>query len=1053
MFANVIRHGTLLTVGILIFCVLGIAAALRTPVQMIPDLEVRTVTVDTRWPGATPQDVEQEILIEQEQYLRTVPNLERMISLAETGRATIELEFPFGVDINEALIRVNNALSQVPEYPENVDEPRLYSSSFSDNAFMYFRIVARDGNPLKLDLNVMQDFVDDYVRPRMERAPGVAEVSLGGGASRQMRIRVDPALLAERGLTLSDVRNAIRERNRDSSGGDIDSGKRRYLVRTVGRFESQSQLENLILASRGDSIIRLRDVAVVELSHAELRGQSYSRGLPALSLSVRREAGSNVIAIKEALLPIVAEINEGVLARNGLEMFLVTDDVRYVEDSVGNVLQNLALGAVLATLVIYLFLRSIGATLVAVIGIPICTLAAFIGLLTAGRTINVISLAGIAFAIGMTVDNTIVVLESIEQARRRGLSRFDAAVAGVTEVWPAVLASTLTTVLVFAPVLFIAEEAGQLYSDVAIAIAASILASMLVAVTLVPAASARLGFGGRSHVAPPDQRLRERIEKWVEALTATRSRRWTCMGSTVLAVIAIVVLLTPPAEYLPEGEEPKIFANMLAPPGYNLTEMMAVGDRLNEELTPLLDDDPSKFANGEARYPALRTFNLSVSPQRINIMAETKEPSQIDALMDALNARFREVPGMRAFTSRGSIISSNDGGTRSVNVDIAGADLGTLYQVADAAYLRAQELFENPQINSDPSSLSLDQPLVQIRPRWERLAELGFTAQEFGFAVAALSDGAFVDEYFEGDDKIDIFIYSSAGSDQQLDALQKMPVYAPNGAVAPLDALAEIVETADSDIVRRVDGRRTVTLNIVPPRSIALESAVATVNDELIPALQREGKVPSGVSLDVSGAADQLDATRASLSSNFLIAVALSYLLLVAIFTHWGYPLLILATVPMGIAGAILGLAAMNWVGGLLPLLGFAVMRQPFDMITMLGFLILLGVVVNNPILIVDRARFNLRQGQSPTAAVREAVASRLRPILMSSLTTGIGLSPLVFIPGAGAELYRGVGVVVLTGLLCSVFVTLTFLPCLLIAILSRSGERSRVESRAPQVV
>ena len=1053
MFANVIRHGTLLTVGILIFCVLGIAAALRTPVQMIPDLEVRTVTVDTRWPGATPQDVEQEILIEQEQYLRTVPNLERMIALAETGRATIELEFPFGVDINEALIRVNNALSQVPEYPENVDEPRLYSSSFSDNAFMYFRIVARDGNPLKLDLNVMQDFVDDYVRPRMERAPGVAEVSLGGGASRQMRIRVDPALLAERGLTLSDVRNAIRERNRDSSGGDIDSGKRRYLVRTVGRFESQSQLENLILASRGDSIIRLRDVAVVELSHAELRGQSYSRGLPALSLSVRREAGSNVIAIKEALLPIVAEINEGVLARNGLEMFLVTDDVRYVEDSVGNVLQNLALGAVLATLVIYLFLRSIGATLVAVIGIPICTLAAFIGLLTAGRTINVISLAGIAFAIGMTVDNTIVVLESIEQARRRGLSRFDAAVAGVTEVWPAVLASTLTTVLVFAPVLFIAEEAGQLYSDVAIAIAASILASMLVAVTLVPAASARLGFGGRSHVAPPDQRLRERIEKWVEALTATRSRRWTCMGSTVLAVIAIVVLLTPPAEYLPEGEEPKIFANMLAPPGYNLTEMMAVGDRLNEELTPLLDDDPSKFANGEARYPALRTFNLSVSPQRINIMAETKEPSQIDALMDALNARFREVPGMRAFTSRGSIISSNDGGTRSVNVDIAGADLGTLYQVADAAYLRAQELFENPQINSDPSSLSLDQPLVQIRPRWERLAELGFTAQEFGFAVAALSDGAFVDEYFEGDDKIDIFIYSSAGSDQQLDALQKMPVYAPNGAVAPLDALAEIVETADSDIVRRVDGRRTVTLNIVPPRSIALESAVATVNDELIPALQREGKVPSGVSLDVSGAADQLDATRASLSSNFLIAVVLSYLLLVAIFTHWGYPLLILATVPMGIAGAILGLAAMNWVGGLLPLLGFAVMRQPFDMITMLGFLILLGVVVNNPILIVDRARFNLRQGQSPTAAVREAVASRLRPILMSSLTTGIGLSPLVFIPGAGAELYRGVGVVVLTGLLCSVFVTLTFLPCLLIAILSRSGERSRVESTSPQVV
>lgn len=1051
MFANVIRHGTLLTVGILIFCVLGVAAALRTPVQMIPDLEVRTVTVDTRWPGATPQDVEQEILIEQEQYLRTLPNLERMVSLAETGRAIIELEFPFGVDINEALIRVNNALSQVPEYPENVDEPRLYSSSFSDNAFMYFRIVARNGNPLSLDLNVMRDFVDDYVRPRMERAPGVSEVSLGGGASRQVRIHVNPALLAERGITLSEVRNAIRERNRDSSGGDIDSGKRRYLVRTIGRFDSPSEVENLILARRGDSIIRLRDVATVEIDHAELRGQSYSRGQPALSLSVRREAGSNVIEIKRALLPIVAELNDGILARNGLEMFLVTDDVRYVKDSVNNVLQNLALGAVLATMVIYLFLRSAGATLVAVIGIPICTLAAFLGLLAAGRTINVISLAGIAFAIGMTVDNTIVVLEAIEQARRRGLSRFEAAAAGVKEVWPAVLASTLTTVLVFAPVLFIAEEAGQLYSDVAIAIAASILVSMLVAITLVPSASARVGFGGQAQVIPPDQRLRERIEKWVDALTATRARRWTCMGSTVAAVIAIVVLLTPPAEYLPEGEEPKIFANMLAPPGYNLTEMMAIADRLNEELTPLLDDEPSRFEDGEARYPALRSFNLNVSPQQIFIVAETKEPSQIDALMEAINTRFREVPGMRAFSSRGSIISSNDGGTRSVNLDIAGADLGTLYQVAEAAYLRAQALFEDPQINSDPSSLSLDQPLVQIRPRWERLAELGFTAQDFGFAVAALSDGAFVDEYFEGDDKIDIFVYSAAGSQQQLEALRRMPVYAPNGTVAPLDALADIVETVDSDVVRRVDGRRTVTLNIIPPRSIALETAVAAVNDELIPGLERDGLVPGGVSLDVSGAADQLDATRESLGSNFLIALVLSYLLLVAIFTHWGYPLLILATVPMGIAGGILGLALLNLLGGWLPLVGLAAIRQPFDMITMLGFLILLGVVVNNPILIVDRARSNLQQGLAPVEAVREAVASRLRPILMSSLTTGFGLAPLVFIPGAGAELYRGVGVVVLAGLMCSVVVTLTFLPCLLIAVLSRSRVQTTADATSPR--
>ncbi len=1047
MFENIIRRGTLLTVGILVFCVLGIVAALRAPVQMIPDLEVRTISVHTSWPGATPQDVEQEILIEQERYLRALPNLERMVSIAQTGTGRIELEFPFGVDINEALIRVNNALSQVPFYPENVDEPRLYTSSFSENAFMYFRLTGRGGNPLQLDLNVMRDFVEDHVRPRLERVPGVSEVGLGGGVSRQVRIHVNPALLAERGITLAQVRNAIRERNRDSSGGDIEGGKRRYLVRTIGRFDDAADVEELILSREGDAIVRLRDVASVEISHAELRGQAYSAGQPTLSLSIRREPGSNVIAIKEAILPVVDELNRNLLVRNGLEMQLISDDVRYVQASVRNVLQNLALGALLATLVIYLFLRSGGATLTAVLGIPVCTLAAFLGLLMMGRTINVISLAGVAFAIGMTVDNTIVVLESIEQARRRGLSRFEAAVQGVREVWPAVLASTLTTILVFAPIMFIQEEAGQLYSDVAIAISASILASMLVAITLVPSASSRLGFGGKTHEVPSDERMRSRILDWVDRLTATKQRRYACMGATIAATAAIVLLLTPPAEYLPEGEEPKIFANMIAPPGYNLTEMMKIAAELNQELTPLLEDDPERFHRGESRFPALTTLSLQVSPQRINIMAEPKRASDIQALIDAVNARFREVPGMRAFTSRGSIISSNDGGTRSVNLDISGVDLGTLYSVADAAYRRAQQLFDDPQINSDPSSLSLDQPLIEIRPRWNRLAELGFTGADFGFAVAALSDGAFVDEFFLGDDKIDIYLYSAAGSDQQLDTLRRLPIATPSGAVAPLESLADVVETVDSDIVRRVDGRRTVTLNIIPPRSIALETAVNTVNEALIPALRADGSAPADVNLDVSGAADQLDATRASLAGNFAIAVVLSYLLLVAIFTHWGYPLLIMATIPMGLAGGILGLAMINGLGSLFSLVGLGSLHLAFDMITMLGFLILLGIVVNNPILIVERARYNLAQpGIGPVEAVREAVASRLRPILMTTLTTTFGLLPLVVIPGAGAELYRGVGVVVLSGLLCSTFVTLTFLPCLLIAVLARSREAASTE-------
>jgi multidrug efflux pump subunit AcrB len=1044
MFAGIIRHGTIVAVIVLVICVLGVLAALRIPVQMIPDLEVRVIGVDTRWPGATPQDVEKEILVEQEQYLRTLPNLKRMISRAGDGRAQIELEFPFGTDINEALIRVNNALSQVPSYPENVDEPRLEASSFSANSFMYFRITPLEGNPFELDIRLMFDFIDDNVRPRMERVEGVSRINIGGGADRQLRILVDPAALAERGITLDAIRDALRARNRDASGGDLELGKRRYLLRTIGRFRDLQELEDMILARRGDSLIRLRDVAEVQMSHYELRNVSSSNGRPTMSISVDREPGSNVIDIKRALLPVVDEINAQVLGLAGMEMSLISDDVRYVQASVANVWRNLGLGALLATLVMYAFLRSGRATLVGVIGIPICTIAAFLGLLAAGRTINVISLAGVAFAIGMTLDNSIVVLEAIERRRREGVERRAAALEGVRMVWPAVLASTMTTVLVFAPIVFIRQEAGQLYSDIAIAISASILASMLVAISVVPSLSARLEFGVRGAGAPAGQPLRDRIVAAVGWLIATAQRRVITLAAVLAGVLAIIVTLTPAAEYLPEGEEPKTFARMLAPPGYNLTEMRRVAEQVEAYLLPYVEDDPGRFARGETPVPAMKYINLAVSADNLRVLAETVDPKQIDALMQALDDHFRSYPGMRSFASRGSIISSNDGGTRSVTLDITGRDLGEIYDVAQRAYARAEEVFDNPRIGSSPSSLSLDQPLVEIRPRWERAAELGLSAQQLGFAVAALTDGAFVDEYFRGDDKIDIFLFSQAGSDQQLANIDDLPIYAPGAGVVPLSAVAEIVEVVDTASIRRLNGRRAVTLNIIPPRSVALETALGTVQTEVIDWLRREGQIPAEVSIDISGATDQLMETRASLVDNYVVSIILCLLVLVAIFNHWGWPLVILTSVPLGIAGGIGGLALLNGVGGLLPLAGLDAISQPFDMITMLGFLILLGLVVNNPILIVDRTLTNLREGMTDAVeAVQDAVATRIRPIMMSMITTLFGLAPLVFIPGEGTELYRGVGVIVLTGLLFATLVTLTFLPALLVSVLKLTRRAS----------
>lgn len=1033
MFAHIIRHGTLVAVVSLIVLVLGIVAASRIPVQMIPDLEVRTVSVETRWPGATPQDVEKDIVIEQERYLRNLPNLQRMTATAGNGFAEIELEFPFGVDVTQALIEVNNALSRVSGYPRNVDQPRIVASSFSANAFMHFSLAPLEGDPRRVNVLLMRDFVEDRVRPRMESIAGVSEVRVNGGLERQLQVLVDAEALAQRGLGLTDVRDAIRARNQDVSGGEVSAGKRRYLLRTVGRFQDPADLADLVLRRDGDSMVRLGDVAQVRQGHARLRFVSRFNGDPRLSLQVRRQPGSNVIDIKRAMLAEVAAINAEILHPAGMNLALNSDDVRYVEASIRNVWTNLAIGGVFATLVMFAFLRSGRATLVGVVGIPLCAVVAFISLLAGGRTINVISLAGVAFAIGMTIDNSIVVLENIERYRRRGLDRIESALQGVREVWPAVLASTMTTVLVFLPILFIVEEAGQLYSDVAIAISGAILASMLVAITLIPTLCARVEFGQREGDAGQFPRL----NRFLRRLLDTPARRGAVMVGTVAGAGLIIALLTPPAEYLPEGEEPKTFAAMNPPPGYNLETMGEIARQVEAHLLPHVGADPQAFLRGETAVPPIRYINLGYDPTRLRIISETEDPAHIEALMDALTAHYESYPGMRAFAAKGSIISSNDGGTRSISLDISGPDLAAIFDTARAIDRRARELFDGPRIQSQPSSLTLAQPLVQIRPDWDRAAELGLSTDAIGFSVAALTQGAYVDDFFLGDDKIDIYVYGDEAGEPRLEQVPGLLLRSPGGATLPLSAVARIEELADTISIRRVDGRRTVTLHIIPPDEVALETGVAQVREALIGAMRASGDLPADIAITISGASDALERTRAALSGNFLIALAIVYLLLVAIFTHWAYPLLIMTTIPLGVAGGIVGLALMNGVGALLPALGLAPISQPFDMITMLGFLILMGTVVNNPILIVDQARRNLEhEHMPPLQAVTAAIEARLRPIAMTTLTTLCGIAPLVLIPGEGTELYRGVGAIVLFGLLGAAIVTLSFLPAMLVFVL-----------------
>ncbi len=1042
MFEFIIKNGVIVTVAILIVCLFGSLAIFRVPVQMIPDLDVRAVTVKTDWPGATPQDIEKEIIIEQEEFLTAIPGLERIIATANTGSAEIELEFSHGADINEVLIRVNNALSQVPAYPENVDQPRILTSSISSTAFMYFRVQPLSGNPKNVDMELMLDFIEDNVKPRFERVPGVAQADVWGGTERQVRIYVDPAKLAERHISLAELKQAIRQRNQDVSGGDLDSGKRRYLIRTVGRFKTIDQIDDMVIAQRDNALVHLHDVGYAELDRFEARVKAFANGRPNITIGIRKETGANVIEIMDAVMLKVAQLNNTLLKAQGLQIELTSEDVQYIKSAVAVVRQNLIIGALLASVVLFLFLRSLSATLLGAVGIPVCTIASFLGLLIMGRTINVISLAGVAFSIGMTLDNSIVVLENIYRHLAMGKNRTQAALDGVREVWTAVLASTLTTVMVFVPVIFVTEEAGQLYSDIAIAISASIIVSMLVAITVVPTACSR--FLTMSPPAVSERPGQPLLVRWGSACSSNTigfvawllqgvKRRVAAIAVILLLAAGITFALTPKAEYLPENEESKTFSFMFAPPGYNLPEVMSVVEQMHAFLLPHLDGDPSRFASGETVVPALKFIVTYARSQSILFIIETKARDQIDDLIKVLSKKFSEIPGMLAFSSRGSIFASNLGGTRSINLDISGTELAPLFEAGFKVFNKTKQVFDHPQIRPQPSNLTMGQPLLEVRPDWERAAELGFNTEQLGYLIWAFSDGAYVDEFYLGDKKIDMYLFGAKQSIRSPEQIDHLTVYSPKGAVVPLSSVANVVETANTETIRRVNGERTVTLSIVPPREIPLEVAVKTVKRDIIDAMQQSGELPDGVTIQISGASDRLMSTREALAGNFIVAVVISYLLMVAIFKHWGYPLIIMTTVPIGISGGIAGLWLFNAVGAHGELFGLPNIHQPFDMLTMLGFLILIGTVVNNPILIVEQALHNSRENaMPPVQAVIESVRSRLRPIIMSSVTTILGLSPLVFLPGEGTELYRGIGIIVLFGILFSTLVTLIFMPALL---------------------
>lgn len=999
-------------VAVIVACILvaifGTISMFRLPIQMAPDIERPEITIVTSWRASAPNEIESEILEPQEDVLRSVPSLLKMQSSANFGSSFINLQFAIGTDMNRALIEVMNRLNQVPRYPVDAEEPviSLGGDSF-EKIIAWWGIRPKPDNPRPIES--YQDFVEDTVVTRLERVPGVSRIGSFGGRRHEVRITFDPFKAANIGLDLTSIATELGT-NADVSAGSNEVGRRKYTLRFSGKYDVES-LGELVLQWREGKPIRLRDIARIDLTMMDRSSVLHQNGGPSLALNATPESGVNVLEVMSGLRAAIADLEENELNRAGLTIFGDYDETEYIVQSVGMVRNNLLMGMTLAVVVLWWFLRKFRATLIVAAAIPLCLFFSFMVLDFFGRTLNIISLAGLAFATGMVLDAAIVVLENIFRQREAGRHGEEASMRGTSQVWGALLASTATTVAIFMPVVFLEDEAGQLFGDLAITISAAIVASLLVAVTVLPAGAANWvkGHAIEDHHRHWWEWISDHIMNW----TDTPRKRWSwVIGLTVVPVLMSIVLL-PAADYLPEGKKNFFQGFLVTPPGMGLENAEA-------ELLNVIDARLDPYLNG-AKDPALQSYFLGMGAGGgVFFGGRAVNAGDLDALVGIINSEvISGFPDTFGFVARDALFGGSRGG-RQIEIDLASESFDSLIDAGRAGFFALAQEFPDANVRPVPG-LELAEPEIRLVPDDRKIAEVGWNRSRMATVIRAMGDGAFLGEYFDGTRRYNVIL--RAENWYTPEELASLPVATASGQIQTIGELTQVVSTAGPSQIRRIDRKRTLTLVVTPPGSMAMEEALDVIKEKIAPVILE--RMPEDGSVTFRGTAEALDEALASMSGSFALAVVILYLLISALFRSFTDSLLVMLTVPMATVGGILCLRAMD-------VALFASGGQQMDVLTMIGFVIALGLVVNNAILLVYRARDGEREGLSRKEAVNSAVHLRLRPILMSTMTSIFGMLPLMLMPGSGTELYRGMASVIVGGMLVSTLFTLVLLPSLL---------------------
>ena len=1022
-------------VGVILIVLFGIVGMRQLPIQLTPDVEMPQITVRTTWPGASPYEIEKDIIEEQEEVLKGIQGLTLMESSSFNNMGEITLTFSIGIDMDAALLRVSNKLNEVKSYPENVEKPIIDASGAQSSPVIWMMLKNNVGPSSKI--NTFRTFFENEVRQYLERVPGVGSLFVFGGTEKQLEIVISPTKLSKYNMTIGTVMNRIKSSNTNVSAGILALDKNNYRIRTVSEYHNKDDPMNILLKDDGIRRIYLRDVASSRYGYATNDVSVMHNGVQVIVVGVRKEQGANVIKLTQNLKKVVDQLNADLLRDNELFFDWVYDQTPYINKAINLVQQNVIIGGLLAFVVLIIFLRSLTSTIATAIAIPISVIGTFIFMWIFQRSLNVVSLAGISFAVGMLVDNAIVVLENIDRHRKMGKSAFKASYEGAQEVWGAVLASTITTVAVFLPVIFIEEEAGQLFRDIAIAITFAIMISLVVSVSLIPTMTNKLYRFSKKEL--PGLQFIGYIGNFFSNLIMAVSRltlkNVMTRSLTIILLTGIAlystILLIPKAEYLPQGNRNLILNIIIPPPGYSIIKRQEIGHHIFKTTSPYFETD---YKDGVPKIKDI--FYVAGGSITLfgGICAHETEARQMIPLFNRI---IHSIPGIFGVSLQAGIFQNRIGRGRTVDVNISGENIDHIISVSRILFGTILQSIKSAQVRPVPS-LENSYPEANFIPDRSKTLANGISEQALGFYIDVIMDGRKVGEFKpETGKKMDLILRSDQSEIKVPEDIKNSVIANSFGNLIRIGDIAQLKYDQGMMQINHLERKRTIKLEVTPPQDIALQEAMEIIETE-IEKLNKSGKLKN-TSVSVGGNADKLSEARQAIQWNLLMAVVIIYLLMSALFENFFYPFIILFTVPLASAGGFMGLR----------LVDHYIAPQPFDIVTMLGFIILVGTVVNNAILIVYQSLNNVRfGGLVGINAVIESVKTRIRPIFMSTTTSLFGMLPLVISTGAGSELYRGLGSVLLGGLAVSTIFTLFVIPSLLSFFIGFEKERINIDEK-----